>query len=454
MHYKLIYPNDTFFSFTTSNNNNTHSLYLKFIENDIPLYKHDETLTMLHILNNERRLTRNIITDAERKEIDEDAHNFWEQLKQRVITSHNATCVDNNDDNNNSVSNEPMYNMLCTLKTNNVKELYDIEREIYDNIDMYFTDKTANEQALRNEQEKEIQNANTTNTPLDVIVNKHISQLTKFTSDYKQLFLSIITNKHKQYKETITTLYTTPSTHVNTTSPQQQQQQPSSSLLFHNDFIFFTNNCISLRFYIVNDLLYNDIPNTHRSPLSSTNIYAMINLYAYNSGDSTNEYTFLFDELLTSNTLIVKELFFNNIVAVFDSDKAKNAKYVVTKHSNIETFNCMVHYNVKAFTTFNEATFVDAMNEIFCFVIRNDIRNVIIPVEKVIAKLYNVNKYSEFKNVVTAITKVIKLIKQCKDGCRCNQQLVMHFELSREFMRGFSYNETALIEKFKLIYNN
>ena len=447
MHYKLIYPNDTSFSFTSNNTttNDNNSLYLKFIENNIPLYKHDETLSMLHILNNERRLTQNIITDLERKEIDEDAFNFWEQLKQRVITRYNnVTHVDNSDDN--SVSNE-LYNMLYTLKANNVKELYDTEREIYDTIDMYFTDKTSNEQTLRNEQENEIQTANTTNTPLDIIVNKHISQLTAFTSDYKQLFLSILTNKRKQYKDTITTLSTSANTTI-TSSPSPPPQQQSSSLLFHSDFIFFTTNCISLRFYIVNDLLYNDIPITHRSPLSSTNIYAMINLYAYNT--TNNEYTFLFDELLTSNTLIVKELFFNNIVTVFNNDEAKTAKYVVTKHSNIETFNCMVHYNIKAFTTFNEVSFVDVMNDVFCFVIRNDIRNVIIPVEKVIHVLYNVNKYSEFKNVVTAITKVVELIKVCK----CHKQLTMHFELSKEFMQGFSYNETALIEKFKLIYNN
>ena len=141
MHYKLICPNNVSFSFNTNRtNDNINSLYLKFIENELPLYKHDEMLTMMQILENESRTAHKIITEKERKDIEEGQH-FWEKVKERVITKHkeaepNNECNDNIKD---------LYEMLHILKANNVKELADIESEIYDNIDMYFNDKASNE---------------------------------------------------------------------------------------------------------------------------------------------------------------------------------------------------------------------------------------------------------------------------------------------------------------------
>ena len=167
MHYKFIYPNNISLSFN-ANDDNINSLYLKCVENGLPLYKYDEMVNMVNLLEKESRIEKKIIEEAERKEIDEE-DDFWKKVKERVITMHK----ENEDTDKSSDNIKELWEMLQLLKSNNVKELEDTENEMYENIDMYFNDKASNEQTLRNEQEKEIQNANIENIPLNIIVNKH-----------------------------------------------------------------------------------------------------------------------------------------------------------------------------------------------------------------------------------------------------------------------------------------
>jgi hypothetical protein len=71
----------------------------------------------------------------------------------------------------------------------------------------FLTQKNSNEEDLRLKQEREMRDANTKRLQLDLIVNRHIGELNKFTKDYEDKMIDFICNFRDNFLKTIEQSY-------------------------------------------------------------------------------------------------------------------------------------------------------------------------------------------------------------------------------------------------------
>ena len=316
------------------------------------------------------------------------------------------------------------------------KKIDEIKKEIQNQIDKYYVKKAEDEQELRNKQEKEMQEANIKQLPLDVIVNKHIIELNTFNNEHKALFIDLIERLKSLYTETIEKSYQLYKDRYNTSTVvrainKEEKKDELTSELFYYNILVGRQSSIEIFLYQVKDLLYNDLKrefihnidsniNTvydiaNKTYTYSSNLTAMLNFFTYNTIE--NKIQFLFDNFSSGD--ILNEVIFDNTVKVFDTIEGKirngnpPTKYdiITTKHSNLSGFDILFNVYLNDFSIEEEDMKTSLYNTLYsCNAYK--ISTLIIPLEKILERFYNVNKFSEFKVFILHIKSFINIISE------------------------------------------
>ena len=141
----------------------------------------------------------------------------------------------------------------------------------------------------------------------------------------------------------------------------------------------------------------------------------MLNFFTYNTIE--NKIQFLFDNFSSGD--ILNEVIFDNIVKVFDTIEGKirngnpPTKYdiITTKHSNLSGFDILFNVYLNDFSIEEEDMKTSLYNTLYsCNAYK--ISTLIIPLEKILERFYNVNKFSEFKVFILHIKSFINIISE------------------------------------------
>ena len=322
------------------------------------------------------------------------------------------------------------------------KKIDEIKKEIQNQIEKYYVKKAEDEQELRNKQEKEMQEANIKQLPLDVIVNKHIIELNTFNNEHKALFIDLVDRLKSFYEETIEKAYQEykdkykSSTVLEKVLPfNKEEKDELTSELFYYNILVGRQSSIEIFLYQVKDLIYNDLKREFKHNIEhnidsnintvydmakktytfSSNLTAMLNFFTYNTIE--NKIQFLFDNFSSGN--ILNEVIFDNIVKVFDiiEGKIRNGNspnqydIITTKHSNQSGFDILFNVYLNDFSIKEEDMKTSLYNTLYsCNAFK--ISTLIIPLEKILERFYNVNKFSEFKVFILHIKSFINLIRE------------------------------------------
>lgn len=324
------------------------------------------------------------------------------------------------------------------------EEIRNYERELMLQIDNFYEIKSKNEQILRNKQEQEMQSANLNNLPLDAIVNQHISELSSFSSEYKQKFIEMIVVLSHNFAEKINQIYNNCNEIIHLSDyciiNNEKEVKTKKENFFQSTELFFINfsfqnlvqSSVSISIYQVEDLLENDFPNminNNQIKLGNSlydeykdskgygkKLTAMLNYFSYNNNE--NKITFLFDKLLSTNTL-AKEVLFENINSIFNKIESniaigkqpKEYDIICSKHWNPFLMDLLINVYINSFSTFNEDIINESIGNIIYYCNIHKISNLIIPLEIILDKGLKINKFSEFKTFIHHVKNLISLIK-------------------------------------------
>lgn len=324
------------------------------------------------------------------------------------------------------------------------EEIRNYERELFYQIDNFYKIKSKNEQILRNNQEQEMQSANLNNLPLDAIVNHHISQLSSFSSEYKQKFIEMIVVLSHNYAEKINQIYKNCNEIIHLSdyciNHNEKEEKTKNENSFQSAELFFINfsfqnivqSSVSISIYQVEDLLDNDLANLiNKNQIKLGNsvydeykcskgygkkLTAMLNYFSYNNNE--NKMTFLFDKFLSANTL-AKEFLFENINSIFNNIESsitigkqpKEYDIICSKHWNPFFMDLLLNVYINSFSAFTEDIINESIGNIIYYCNIHKISNLIIPLEIILDKGLKINKFSEFKTFIHYVKNLISLIK-------------------------------------------
>ena len=284
------------------------------------------------------------------------------------------------------------------------KKIDEIKKEIQNQIDKYYVKKAEDEQELRNKQEKEMQEANIKQLPLDVIVNKHIIELNTFNNEHKALFIDLIERLKPLYTETIEKSYQLYKDRYNTSTVvrainKEEKKDELTSELFYYNILVGRQSSIEIFLYQVKDLLYNDLKREFIH-----NIDSNINT-VYDIANKTYTYS--------SNLTAMLNFFTYNTIEGKIRNGNPPTKYdiITTKHSNLSGFDILFNVYLNDFSIEEEDMKTSLYNTLYsCNAYK--ISTLIIPLEKILERFYNVNKFSEFKVFILHIKSFINIISE------------------------------------------
>ena len=395
--------------------------------------------------------------------------------------------------------NVNLWEKILILKTINNDKIKNKINSYKENIINLFQEKEKEELKLRSNQEEEMRYANLNNINLDNIVNNHIFQLNKFNLDYKEKLIEKLKENSNNFIKFINQDYDAllhiidksffdfDNKRIYTLKFLKMEKKNKENLDFYsfNKFFYFQQNNnhknqvkINFHIFLVNNLLFHDLKLFLNQKEEKIKIYetlrknytfgdkiiSFLNYFTFNQNE--NKIIHLFGN---SNENLINEVFFENLIHKFDfieKDIINNNKIpkdnfiVITKHSNLNSFDLIIHSFINNFSKISEEQILNSLIKIINICNQYKIDFLIFPLEKILECLYHINKYSDFQNLIQGIKKVYDIIKKAiqhilNDG---NQFYLKNliFIFTQNFYKGYEQckNEKEFIEKIKLYFKN
>ena len=395
--------------------------------------------------------------------------------------------------------NVNLWEKILILKTINNDKIKNKINSYKENIINLFQEKEKEELKLRSNQEEEMRYANLNNINLDNIVNNHIFQLNKFNLDYKEKLIEKLKENSNNFIKFINQDYDAllhiidksffdfDNKRIYTLKFLKMEKKNKENLDFYsfNKFFYFHQNNnhknqvkINFHIFLVNNLLFHDLKlflfqkeekikiyeTLRKNYTFGDKIISFLNYFTFNQNE--NKIIHLFGN---SNENLINEIFFENLIQKFDfieKDIINNNKIpkenfiVITKHSNLNSFDLIIHSFINNFSKISEEQILNSLIKIINICNQYKIDFLIFPLEKILECLYHINKYSDFQYLIQGIKKVYDIIKKAiqhilNDG---NQFYLKNliFIFTQNFYKGYEQckNEKEFIEKIKLYFKN
>lgn len=308
-------------------------------------------------------------------------------------------------------------------------------------------------------QEKEMMEVNTNDKPIDLIANEHLNQLRQFKYNSRRELAELLVNAHDDYiniineefalhQQTIEPNYTKPI--LNDNKRIDDHSLFNINLLFNHRLSFGNSiaKAIEVSVYSVPDLIENSLKgflsigksnngtiNTLNDILSSSDafgndLYSILNFFSYDINDKS------LSHLLNNSKIIFQtvsnELFFESNANTFlqientiiQLEKTPNDYDIITtKHTNSKAFDIMLNVYLSNFhritdedlakcKKYNDFNYYLALGNIIYFTNTYCIQTLIIPLDKLMEKVYKCNQDSEFKIYMKHFKQILSIINQ------------------------------------------
>jgi len=484
--YKFIYklPSNSILEFDFSfkkGENFENILFENFEQEKIPkILLNDLNILMIQFLNEERK-AKKVMTKLHKEGLNskyfvQDLINKWLSIKifQNHIECNIFLYVKLVNSNNNKHISHVWQKLAIIKFYNRLEKLSELEKKVNLKYNDLISEKENYENELRNKQEREMQEANLKNLQLDLIVNRHIGELSKFIKEFEekliifkstchdefikiieesfQIFIESVDpaliiynseNKLIQIKTKGTNINLNESPFIETKSVKSIEKKVSynqnQDLFFEQKIKFgiFNKNKLSFYFYKVSDHVENEIKIKFSHFLGNLNIqseeitindilkssdnfgqnvYAMLNFFTFDKTE--NKIIHSLDSLNYVISKIQNEFFYDTIIKFFSKIESQcrkgNLPYefdiFTTRHTALQSFDILISMFLDK-ETHTEENFNIVIKNILYFVNIFKINILIIPLDKIIEKFYNVYKYSESKSFMKSVKSVIALIK-------------------------------------------